>query len=244
MKPKFLRLSSLLFSFSLSFHMSYSIAANERDILRQIRENGVGRFLKPDVTYKEALALYPDAVVSVELGNPATMWRKNFTDTSETYFFVFREHGDEIFRAPCHCKPIGEKDWQPYYSSPSFDKNEIILHPIATNPMFSTDRGIKIGSKVSELQKAYPELQHLTAIIQSTPSMPGEEYEFLCFDGRILDSSINSIHSMNFYVRPAPGKHRVGKYVNKEYTTTIDSNAIIVGIQPHGGCLLNAVSPD
>lgn len=242
--PSTISLTTLFLGATVALQTALSIESNENDVSWQIRANGIGYFNRPDVTYDEAKTLYPNAEISVELGNPTTMWRKNFLDNSKTYFFVFRQRGQELFRAQCDCTPLSDSDWKPFYSSPKFNKNEIILHPIATNPTFSTDRGIRVGKTVSELRHAYPEFRRLTAVIQTIPSMPGETYEFLCFDGQIVDSSINSMHSMNFYIRPAPGKQRAGKYKNKEFTTKIDSDAIIVGIQPHGGCLLNAVSLD
>lgn len=244
MMPSCLLLTTLFLGATAALQTPLPIEDTENDMSWQIRANGVGRFNKRDVTYAEAQALYPDATISVELGNPATIWRKNFIDNSKTYFFVFRQHSQELFRAPCDCVPLSANDWKPFYSSPTFNKKEIILHPIVTSPTFSTHRGIRVGKTVSELRQAYPEFRRLTAVIQTIPWMPAKTYEFLCFDGQIVDSSINSMHSMNFYIRPAPGKQRAGEYRNRQYTTKIDKNAIIVGIQPHGSCLLNTISPD
>ena len=102
----------------------------------------------------------------------------------------------------------------------------------------------RVGSTISELRRAYPEFRSLTFLLQTIASLPPQEFEFVCFNNYILNATVDSIHSINFYISPARGKRLAGKYRNKKYTTTIDPNAIIVGIRPHGGCLINAISPD
>lgn len=236
---------------SLNFNLSiflligpiFSIAANAQDALYSIRNDGIGLFKGARISFSEARFLYPHASISVERGHPGSLWRGEESDAHDQYYFVFRENGTELFRAECSCTLVDTNDWKPIYLKGTDDRTNVMLNPIAVSPRYRTNTGIGIGNKISELRNAYPGLRRLTAVHPSYSS-PSNDYEFVCFNGNALDSTADSIHTMNFYVRPAPGKKRAGKYIDSDHTIIIDSNATIVGIQPHGGCLLNNVSPD
>jgi hypothetical protein len=220
-----------------------SIAKNAQDTMYSIRPDGIGLFKGPNVSYAEARLLYPNAIISLEQGYPGALWRGKPSGKNDPYYFVFREDGAELFRAECPCNVVGANDWKPVYFWDTDDRTKVILDPTAISQKYRTYTGIGVGNKISELRKAYPKLRKLTAVHPPYSSL-ASDYEFVCFDGHALDAAADSIHTMNFYVRPAPGKRRVGKYVDSDHTTIIDPNATIVGIQPHGGCLLNNVSPD
>ncbi len=234
----------LLFLVTLCNAGALNAAQSDSERFYSIRPDGIGLLSGANVTFADAKALYPYAAISVELGHPAMRWRKKFIGSSKQYFFVFRQNNRELFRAECSCTPNGESDWIHRYLRSPEEKIQMIINPIATNSRFHTERGIRVGSSISDLRRAYPELHKLTAVMQTVSTTPEQQVEFVCFDNGIVNAGEDSIHSMNFYVRPARGKVLVGKYSNKEYTTSIDPRATIVGIQPHSGCLLNNVSSD
>jgi hypothetical protein len=220
-----------------------SFVGSTQDTLYSIRPDGIGLFKGSNVSYAEARLLYPNATISVEHGDPGALWRGEPSDANDKYYFVFRENGTELFRAECSCTLVDANDWKPIYLRETDDRTKIVLHPTAISPRYRTNMGIGIGNKISDLRKAYPMLRRLTAVHPAYSSL-ASDYEFVCFDGHALDSAADSMHTMNFYVRPAEGKQRAGKYVDSDHTMIIDPNATIVGIQPHGGCLLNNISPD
>lgn len=194
------------------------------------------------MTYAEAKRLYPGAIISVEQGNFAVLWRNRASDKREQYYFVFREGGEELFRAECFCKLTSPESWKPIYLLENADPTEIMIIPAAVSPKFHTERGIRVGSTVAQLRKAYADLNELTAVRQTVP-FSGLDYEFVCFDGHVLNAAKDSIHTMNFYVRPSVGKKFAGSYKDADYTKIISEEATIVAIEPHGGCLLNAIPP-
>lgn len=231
------------FTIATTFYFNSFSAAHNLDTSYLIRPDGIGLFKGSKVTYGEARTLYPNLEVSIEQGAPGALWRKQPSAEGDPYYFVFREKGIELFRAECDCTPDAVVNWRPRYLIETDDRNTIRLHPTAISQKFYTDRGIRVGKKIQDLRRAYPELRNLTAV-HPAYSTPGTDYEFVCFDAHLFDASTDSIHTTNFYVRPAPGKKRAGTYRDAEYTLRIDPDATIVGIQPHGGCLLNAIPPD
>ncbi len=221
----------------------YTPSAIVKDEAYAIRANGIGLFRVANVSYAEVRLLYPNFIISIGRGDPGALWRKKSGAHTDQHYFVFREEDIELFRAECSCTLVSPGDWKPIYLAEADDRTKVILHPTAISPKFRTDKGIGVGSTVSDLRKAYPPLRNLTAV-HPPYSTPANDYEFVCFAAHILYAGADSIHTMNFYVRPAPGKLRAGKYVDSDHTTIIDPNATIVGVQPHGGCLLNNVAPD
>lgn len=238
-----LKFTGCYFALIALINSNFSTAAEIPDKPYSIRPDGIGLFKGAKVSYGEALLLYPQATISIERGEPGALWRKKSGAHTDQYYFVFREEGIELFRAECSCTLVSPGDWKPIYLAEADDRTKVILHPTAISPKFRTDKGIGVGSTVSDLRKAYPTLRNLTTV-HPPYSTPANDYEFVCFAAHILYAGADSIHTMNFYVRPAPGKLRAGKYVDSDHTTIIDPNATIVGVQPHGGCLLNNVSPD
>ncbi len=195
------------------------------------------------VTVGDVLRLYPRTLVTIERGHPGILWRDRWEDTSRWYF-VFRQDGKQLFRSECNCKPTLDGKWShPGVPSTFASDMDVRISPIITDARFHTAEGIRVGSTVKQLRDAYPNFsQALRAYSQGPGSLDPQEKEYLCFKSKGANPRRDTVERMIFYVRPAKGSVRVGKYNNSTRpdgdsgTRIIDPNAVIVAIEVSKFC--------
>jgi hypothetical protein len=198
--------------------------------------DGIGR-IHGKVTYARARELYPKVVLTVEdayIGFRVPPNSNSSRDYPTENYFVFRENGEELFRAECVCKPTQVKEGDGAWKHEIGDgPDKKIIHPVTVNPRFHTKEGIHVGSTIGELRHAYHDAPMLVAIRGFA--------EYACFGpspNSLKWEEKPSVTKVAFYLNPAPGKDYAGKYVGHDFTKVIDDDAVIVAIDPRGGCSL------
>lgn len=186
-------------------------------------------------TYAEVKKLYPDLQVTIE---KFYMWHQSPEKNSDPSdfpaenYFTFRKNGEILFRAECHCRlPDGKdvEEVQKLDAKNVFDKR--ILNLIIISPKFRTKEGIHVGSRIRDLRRAYPHTPGLFAIRGFTEhACTGSKAAFRW--GKLRDGKAAA-----YFLMAAPGKKYAGTYVNHDYTKKIDDNAVVIAIDPRGGCI-------
>ena len=230
----------LFFQLSLGQTMTLS-AIQASDPVFLIAPNSVGFVIIPGSIMPELRAvkkLYPEVIISIERGE-----KKRFHGGDGPYF-VFKQDEVELFRAPCRCRfqKDGSIDLRAE-GSRYRSLDEIHISPIATNPQYQTERGIRVGSTLKQLKDAYKEFGPLY-VIGDEASYGDEDYpsiEYACFRSTPRSASAQSekFETLRFYLTPVDGKKTVGTY-RKPFDAAAykyDRNVRIYAIEPAQDCI-------
>jgi hypothetical protein len=188
-------------------------------------------------TLKDVKLLLPKAVVSIEKGTEDKL------RGGESYYFVFKQDGVELFRSLCWCNlrqagRIGLKGYGTDYQS----IDEVHVVPIATNSQYRTDRGIHVGSTVRELKDAYKDMGKLFLISEESSygekKYPSIEYACIRSSAKNKSTRPEKMETVLFYVTPSNGKKTVGTYKKRfdRAAIAIDLNARIYAIAVIADC--------
>jgi hypothetical protein len=227
-----------------------------------IRPDGFGKFPETSVSLKEAKALYPNAVVTIDTIDP----RANRVYSKEFYYFwVFRQDGEELFGSSCWCDQDKDGHWHlvNITRDPPKDVEESWVDPIVVSPRYRTERGIGVGSTIRELTRAYREfgkpIGYVEEINQQSWSKKEKRFisyaeeeklnaserkqligetaliERVCFlrDHKTERAERGTVETIEFFVKPAPGKFSAGHYrTDQHYALWSDYDDSSTSVDP------------
>lgn len=204
-----------------------------------IRPSGLGRQRAsgPPSFMPELRALYPEALVSLEGAFPGG--RRGI---ARDRYFAFSVGGEELFRTSCHCR-VGDNGELIVLGSGRRLQGEdgVWVRPVAVSPRYRTARGIGVGDKVKALVRAYRASSPLYYFSSFVDDREGADQEYVCFLSSNSGGKArrNTVETIRFYVRPAPGKLFAGgggRFDEIDGTTRVDPEAVIVAIEPNVPC--------
>ena len=134
-----------------------------------IRPEGLGRIdLRQPVSVAQARERYPEAKVEIRKGRFGRREPAGF-------FYVFADSEREMFGIRCDCW-LDEGGQVRFPGKAERDEAHTPAAPLTEDPRFRTDQGIRVGSTVRDLQRAYPE--HPRTIYFQAPATAGAPNNF------------------------------------------------------------------